>query len=503
MGGGVLEEAERVRVQALSGLDRGEQDRLGQFFTPHLAAELVAAMPRLPHGDSVIRVLDPGAGSGMLMAAVINRVINEQPGRPLHVTAVEVDESLLPALEETAGLCQKYAAERGTEVSVDIRREDLLDSVAGMFAQDLLGSYDLVIMNPPYAKMSATSSYRRALSLSGVDCPNLYAAFVVIGLRHLSHLGQLVAITPRSFANGPYFEQFRKFLLATLTLDRVHTFESRSTVFSDTGVLQENIMFSGTKNGQADSVRFTVSRGHTDEASEHVVNYDEVVRPDDPHQFLWITAGRDDQSDARIMSAMSCGLLDLGLKVSTGRVVDFRSKGNLRAVPDEGNLPLIYPVNLRGGVIEWPQVTKKAQGYAILNDQDRKLLMPSGYYVVIKRFSAKEERRRIVAAVWDPVYNGDIDVAFENHLNVIHDAGRGLGRAVAIGLSIWLNSSVVDRYFRTFSGHTQVNATDLRALRYPPLDVLHELGSRGQTRLDAQDELDKWVEKIVLPEVAA
>jgi adenine-specific DNA-methyltransferase len=34
-------------------------------------------------------------------------------------------------------------------------------------------------------------------------------------------------------------------------------------------------------------------------------------------------------------------------------------------------------------------------------------------------------------------------------------------------LAAFLNSTVLDVYFRQFNGHTQVNATDLRNLRYP------------------------------------
>lgn len=82
----------------------------------------------------------------------------------------------------------------------------------------------------------------------------------------------------------------------------------------------------------------------------------------------------------------------------------------------------------------------------------------------------------MVAAVWDPHVNGETPVAFENHLNVFHHNGKGLDRVIAAGLSLWLNSSVVDQYFRTFSGHTQVNASDLRSLRYPSLAMLKLLG---------------------------
>ena len=111
--------------------------------------------------------------------------------------------------------------------------------------QQSQGPFDIVVMNPPYAKLGADSAHRHALAAYGMDCPNLYAAFMTLGVRALAAGGQLVAITPRSFANGPYFERFRKHLLSSIAVDRLHTFESRSTVFADAGVLQENIVLAG------------------------------------------------------------------------------------------------------------------------------------------------------------------------------------------------------------------------------------------------------------------
>ena len=88
-------------------------------------------------------------------------------------------------------------------------------------------------------------------------------------------------------------------------------------------------------------------------------------------------------------------------------------------------------------------------------------------------------------------------MAFENHLNVFHDNGQGLSREIAIGLSYWLNSSLVDSFFRTFSGHTQVNATDLRTLRFPTRSRPGALGKEQNVRLPEQGEIDAIVETLL------
>ena len=104
---------------------------------------------------------------------------------------------------------------------------------------------------------------------------------------------------------------------------------------------------------------------------------------------------------------------------------------------------------------EWPrQSIRKAQWFAPLEAKDKELLLPEGWYCVVKRFSAKEERRRIVASAWSP-REVPGPVAFENHLNVFHVKGAGLDEETARGLTVWTNSTLVDRFFRMFSGHTR------------------------------------------------
>jgi hypothetical protein len=96
---------------------------------------------------------------------------------------------------------------------------------------------------------------------------------------------------------------------------------------------------------------------------------------------------------------------------------------------------------------------------------------------VVRRFSAKEERRRIVASVVNPSAFGKAAMlGFENHLNLFHENKKGLPRSLASGLAVYLNTTAVDENFRNFNGHTQVNATDLKLIKYPSRKVLMELG---------------------------
>jgi adenine-specific DNA-methyltransferase len=467
---------------------------LGQFYTPSRAAALIAEMPHLAQ-TGTLRVLDPGAGTGSLTVALIARILREAPGLRVDVVAVEIDPAATAHLKLTLADCTEVATSAGTTVTAAALQADIIAEATGLGRNsDLLASpFDLVIMNPPYRKLAVQSAERQALLSEGVDCPNLYAAFLAIGVQVLKPGGQIVAITPRSFANGPYFGAFRKFFLERTALDRVHVFESRSVVFADSDVLQENVIFCATRSGDRDQVTLSVSQGHVDEASSRTIEYADIIKPGDPNQFIHIPASEAAADTTGRFAALPCGLPELDIQVSTGRVVDFRAREHLLEEPAVGAVPLIYPGNLRDGQVRWPLSIRKPQALVSCPDT-QKLLLPNERYVVVKRFSSKEERRRIVAVVYDPEDVNADSVGFENHLNVFHCRGRGLQPPIAAGLCLWLNSTAVDQFFRTFSGHTQVNATDLRSMRYPSTDQLSSLGAAlGQGAWPDQQKIDSLV----------
>ncbi len=164
-------------------------------------------------------------------------------------------------------------------------------------------------------------------------------------------------------------------------------------------------------------------------------------------------------------------------------------KSQWLADPAPGSIPLLYPHHFSSGALEYPKRHKKPN--ALHNTEEvRKWLMPNDCYVLVKRFSSKEERRRVVAYVVNPKDIKCDQVGFENHWNVFHRQKRGIAPVIAAGLACFLNSTILDKHFRVFSGHTQVNAADLRNMRYPSVSVLTALGQRyrrGMTQLEIDE----------------
>lgn len=496
----LLDRIERIRLEAATRLDPKRRTAFGQFFTPAATARLMASMFAAP--SPTPRLLDAGAGIGSLTAAWVAEMCErERPPERIAVVAYEVDPLLADRLEFTLAACRDCCERIGVGFDAEIRREDFIAAATSILRGDFFSPpsprFDCAILNPPYRKIGGESPERQQLRSVGIEAGNLYAAFLALAAGLLAPGGELVAITPRSFCNGSYFRAFRRSFLRTVGLRHVHLFDARDRVFGGDDVLQETVILSAEKGAQPDAVTIATSAGpELDDIRRLKVSYDEVVRPDDPDAFIWLVSNDADRRVAARMDAFTQRLGDLGLAVSTGRVVDFRAAPHLRDAPGPETVPLIYPAHFdSSGFVAWPKVTGKKPNALLRTADTLPLLVPAGAYVLTRRFSAKEERRRVVAAVYDPDRLPPLPVGFENHLNYFHRDGAGLPMALAKGLAAFLNSTLVDTYFRQFNGHTQVNATDLRSLPYPRFSKLQALGERIGDEFPVQTVLDQLIDE--------
>ena len=502
----ILETADFFRIDASSKLNEVRRSELGQFMTPAPIAAFMASL--FNSFGTNVRLLDPGAAVGSLSAAVVDRICKTDPlVGTCSLVGYEVDEQFEEYLESTFQGAKRKAFDLGIGVETEVRANDfIIASDPELFDEFERDEFTHVITNPPYKKLNAKSAHRLALRNCGIETSNLYAAFLYLAAKRLMTGGEMVAIVPRSFCNGPYFKDFRLKFFGMMNLQHLHVFESRSSAFKGDSVLQENLIFHATKSEEQGNIRITTSRGGEFEYAEdgsmfandmtvRDVPPESVFPPGDRNRFVFIASNEMEQAVVTRMAGFQTSLEELGVEVSTGPVVDFRLKPDLRSDPESGAVPLLYPAHFRSHGIEWPREMKKPNAINVSDESRRWLWKNEDYYVVTKRFTTKEEKRRVVASVYDGSLPGEL-IGFENHLNVFHSSQRGLDERLARGLALYLNSSLVDRYFRLFNGHTQVNATDLRFLSYPAESMLIQLGKNEQEEL-SQQEIDAYIDKEV------
>ena len=490
----MLPAIEEARIRVSKSTDAQRKSQLGQFLTPARTAQFMAELFP-PTRGGVCRLVDPGAGIGSLASAFLERCgKGELVFDRIELTAYELDTLLHEDLNHSL---LGYTGQ--TPLSYQIIGGDFIEEAINRIQFTFSAGFTHAIINPPYKKIGSNSRHRRLLRQVEIETVNLYSAFVALTLLLMAPGGQVVAITPRSFCNGPYYRPFRDFIRKRAAIRHLHLFETRDRAFQDDDVLQENIIVLLERGAQQGDVTVTTCKDDrfTDLVT-HKYPYKQIVLPDDPEYFIHVPTSPE-RNVIELSPAMRYRLKDIGVQVSTGPVVDFRVKEHLRGMPETGTVPLLYPGHFYGYKIEWPKPGMKKANAIQRNAETEKWLYPNGFYCVVRRFSSKEERRRVVASVVQPEVLGGVDmVGFENHLNVFHEDKHGLPENLARGLVVYLNTTAVDEYFRRFNGHTQVNATDLILMKYPSREALIDLGewAMGYEGDPPQAMIDKQLDKL-------
>ena len=485
----LLDVSQELQRRLEGSTSLAHRKRCGQFFTPRPICQFMARLLAHPHKQQY-KLLDPGAGVGSLTAAVCEEFSHVKSLRKLEVHLFETDPKARRLLEKNMILCRRSLESAGHAMEYYIHATDFIVAAGEEFSksQDLfppettIGHFDGVIMNPPYFKIGKNSLHARLMASIVHGQPNIYALFMALAAHTLRPGGELAAITPRSFCNGLYFRDFRKWFLRRMSIEHLHLFESRTETFEEAGILQESIItLARRSNKQSSTIKVSTSIGADiqGQVTHQLVPASKVI--DSPRNGCLIrvpTNNRDTEIMNLIESLPVC-FAETGLRISTGPVVLFRAKEFLLEKPEGmDTAPLLLPHNVKPFETVWPIQKQRKPTALKVCAASRRLLLPTKNYVLVKRFSAKEERRRLMAGCFLGTSQSYDFVALENHLNYIYHGSRELSENEVYGIAALINSTLYDRYFRLMSGSTQVNATELRTLKFPPLDAIELLGNR-------------------------
>lgn len=474
-----LELAEISREILSNDSTKQHKESLGQYLTPVVLAKF--AVDLFDYTDrSDIKLLDPGAGAGSLSCAFIEKFYHNN----INVTAVEFDDKIIPHL--TASL-NTY-----NDIDINIVNIDFIDF--GMDSILNLEKYTHVILNPPYKKIKK-SDFEKKSKIYCFDTHNLYSIFLELSIEMIEKNGQIVAIIPRSFCNGKFFKKFRHKLLKTCSIEKIHLFLERDNVFKDDDVLQENIIIHLVKKKQSEFVFVSYCHNLSFKTLENnIIEFNKIVFVGDEDKIIHIPLNAKTPDIFHFKSDFN----ELGIDLSTGPIVDFRETKNLSNTLNENYIPLIYSHHLKDYTLEWSEGgSKKKNCFNKVSSPNS--IFSNGFYVAVRRFSSKEQNRRIHAYLIDTSGISNISgITFENHLNVYHYKKNGIDLNFAKGLVIYLSSRLVDTYIRQFSGSTQINVSDLKYIPYPTTDELSKLGSKwdGVSIFD-QDYIDNLLNELI------
>ena len=468
-------------------MPKKERKKYGQFFTSMETARYMADLFTIPK-QKTITVLDAGAGSGILACAMVERLETVEEIKEICVTCYETDENVLPLLEENLLYVQNKSTKK---VDIKIVTENYITSQYLDFNHMLGGDeepqkYDLVIGNPPYMKISKAAPEATAMPSVCYGAPNMYFLFASMSLFNLKNNAEMVYIIPRSWTSGAYFKRFREYFLSEGKLVHIHLFGSRNKVFDKEEVLQETIIVKIRKTKiQPETVTITSTNTNKDfnQCTTLVVPYDIVVSGDE--LYVYLVTNEEEVSVLKKLHQWNKTLPEIGLKMKTGLTVDFRNRDILRNTEEEGAVPLFYSQHIKEGEVHFP--IQKEHEYVVT---DQKGLMQDNHnYLFVKRFTAKEESRRLQCGVYlakkFPQYS---KISTQNKVNFIDGLLTNMSECLVYGLYVLFNSTIYDKYYRILNGSTQVNSTEINAMPVPDIDVIQEMGKKMMKSKDMSEE---------------
>ena len=477
-------------------MPKTERKKYGQFFTSRETAEYMASMFSDLGKKEEISILDAGAGSGILSCALLEKVAQYNNIKKVKLVCYETDEKILDILRKNLELTKE---KNSYTLKYEIRTENYIVSQTLEF-NGMLGrnsspeKYDFVIGNPPYMKISKDALEAKAMPEICYGAPNLYFLFAAMGLFNLKQEGEMVYIIPRSWTSGAYFRRFRDYFLTEGRLEKIHLFGSRNKVFDQEDVLQETIIIKIRKTVKTpDKVLMTSTISNKDfsNRSELEVPYNIVVSGE--QKFVYLVTEKSELDVLERINKWTNTLPDIGLRMKTGLTVDFRNRDILRNENEEGAIPLFYSQHIKDGMVYFP--IQKENEYVVTSQKG--LLQKNKNYLFVKRFTAKEERRRLQCGVYLAKKYPQYDmISTQNKINFIDGLVNELSECVVYGLYVLFNSSIYDAYYRILNGSTQVNSTEINAMPVPGIETIQEIGRKLiKTRDLSEATCDKILEE--------
>ncbi|MCI2133168.1 MAG: Eco57I restriction-modification methylase domain-containing protein [Bacteroidales bacterium] len=479
--------AERLGREYANASIQKEKKHKGQFFTPLAISAFMGGLAT-PSKKKEVSILDPGCGLAILSCALIEHLIESGALSKITLTLYETDKKVIPLTEAVMNHLKDWCGAHKVVLEYQLNETDFvldkcecLDGADTIFGE-MFGAekYDYIISNPPYFKLAKDDVHTRSCASIVDGQTNIYALFMAICAKILSEDGQMIFITPRSFASGRYFRSFRDFLFSQVHIDLIHLFNTRKDTFSKDEVLQELVIMRMHPAGDISNITVSFSQGISDLGAPYQKDYPatDIVDVTSDEKVVFLPVDGRDEAILNLFRSWDGNMEKYGIKISTGPVVAFRAYDFIINEPAEDTVPLYWLHNVVKMLCDHP-VQKKDKGqYIRVVPETKAALLPNKNYVLLRRFSSKDDSSRLVAAPYFGNMTKSEFVGIENKLNYIYRPEGHLRRDEVMGLTALLDSEMFDAWFRTFNGNINVSATELRMMPLPPIETIREIGRK-------------------------
>ena len=420
----------------------------------------------------------------------VENLVEQNPNiETINLAAYETDYNLISLSEKSLLYLKKWLSDKGISFQYTICIHDFIMehynclNPPSLNFSDKKQDFDFIISNPPYFKLPKDDNRVKAAQIIIDGQPNIYSIFLAIAARMLKDNGEMIFIVPRSFTSGRYFNSFRNYFFNHVQIDFIHLFESRKDAFSRDNVLQETLILKAKpKNGKETEPQIVVSTcaGLHDIKQPKQKTYfqSDLIDLKSKEKIIHLPTNTKEEAIIDLFKSWNGSLNQYNIQISTGPVVAFRMENFIKETPEEETASLYWLHNVTKMEVYYPvQKSNKGQ-YIQIGEQTKSYLIPNRNYIFLRRFSAKDDKSRLVAAPYFSLPGTPRYIGIENKLNYIYRPKGHLSRTEVMGIAALLNSNLFDTYFRTFNGNVNVSATELRAMPLPALETIKEIGKK-------------------------
>lgn len=483
----ILNEVVRNTNDFIASVPKSQRKKFGQFFTTASTAIFMADLFNFDLSKPELYLLDAGAGTGILSAAMIDHLYELDYKGMIKLVCYETDPAVLPILKKNLKIIQEAYG-----IDFEVKEVNYITSQyfgVNSLLDDDKDKYDYIIGNPPYLKISKDAVEAKSMPQICHGAPNLYFLFFAMGIYNLKSDQELVYIIPRSWTSGAYFKKFREFLFDNAVITDIHLFESRDKVFGGEAILQETIIVKVRKEKkEPEFINITTS---SDSEFADVRKFEAPYHTVIPkNQFVYLIT---DEKDAKVLERVNNlpnTLPDIQMKMQTGIIVDFRTREVLRDSMEEGAFPLLYSQHIKEGRVVWPL---GKEGEVIKTDRPA-YLQENSDFLIVKRFTSKEEKRRLQCGIFlKQRYSQFKYISTQNKVNFV----RCDSPCITYGLYVLFNSTLYDAYYRILNGSTQVNSTEVNQIPVPSREIIENMGRElmrhDLTETNCDKILERWI----------
>ena len=483
----VLDEVIRNTNDFITNVPKSQRKKFGQFFTSNTIAVFMAQLFSIDLSRQELKILDAGAGTGILSAALLDWIYASGYSGKIILTCYETDPVVLPILEANLELAKEVYG-----ISYELQTDNYITSQyfgSSTLLGDDSNKYDYIIGNPPYLKISKESPEAKSMAAVCHGAPNLYFLFWAMGIYNLKPKQEMVYIVPRSWTSGAYFKKFRDYLFDNCIITDIHLFESRDKVFGGESVLQETIIVKVKKSvNRPQIINITTSSTSEFKDTRHFEAPYNIVVP--RNRFVYLITDEYEANVLKRINRLPNTLPDIHMRMQTGIIVDFRTREVLRNTMEEGAFPLLYSQHIKDGRVVWP-IGKEGE---VIKTDHPAYLQENSDFLLVKRFTAKEEKRRLQCGIYlKQRYIQYKYISTQNKVNFVKCDSPG----ITYGLYVLFNSSLYDAYYRILNGSTQVNSTEINQMPVPDREVIEAMGRelmhKDLTVTNCNLIVDRWI----------